>query len=180
MSSSRDSATDRVKMVTMSARESRPHRWYARLLPIVLATLGVFNLSTCVALEPRYQPIRVHDDSSMTHLVHVEQTATDRRYRFYYELGDVAAGQTLQALETPIVAWMTRGLSEVELVVADYDPTLPPQAVPEGEPLGVMENEHGVFPYWILPGEGSRWMGHYQDGIVIVPESVADVPRVEQ
>jgi hypothetical protein len=163
----------------MSVRGSRLRRLYVRSLPLVLASVAVINLSISTWIQPRGAPIRLHDEGSLTHLVHFEQRTTHRRYGFYMELGDVAAGQVLRVPEgAPIEVWMTSGLSGVELQVSEYDPSaLPPEAIPHGEPLGVLSTRrNGDFPYWILPGDGPWWMGYHQDGIVIVPHSVAQPP----
>jgi len=162
----------------MPASDSVFRRLYVRALPIVLAVVASVNLMISTWLETQGTPIRLHDDGSLTHLVHLEQRTTDRRYGFYLELGDVAAGEYLRGPEgSPIVAWMTRGLSSVEFQVTDYDASaLPPEAVPRDEPIGVMATPDGEFPYWILPGDGPRWMAYHKDGIVIVPDSVAPMP----
>ena len=167
-------------MAPMTARHKGFRRLYVRSLPFVLAAGVSVNLILTTALREGHMPIRLHNEGSLTHLVRVEQRATDWRYGFYLELGDVAAGQLLRVPEGshPIVAWMTRGLSQVELQVSDYDPSaLPPEAVPQGPPLGELETQSdALIPYWILAGHGPRWMGYHQDGIVIVPESIARLP----
>lgn len=180
ISTTRLYAAAAARMAPMTARDRGLRRLYVRSLPFILAAVVSVNLILTTALREGQLPIRLHNEGSLTHLVRVEQRATDWRYGFYLELGDVAAGQPLRVPEGshPIVAWMTRGLSHVELQVSDYDPSaLPPEAVPQGPPIGELETPDDVLiPYWILPGAGPRWMGYHQNGIVIVPDSVALTP----
>jgi hypothetical protein len=138
------------------------------------------NLGILVVIAPRNtRPVVPHAEGSLTHLVHVEQRTVDRRYGFYMELGDVAAGGVLVVpAENVVRADWARSFSEVTLLVQDYDPmAIPEGARPSGEPIGLLETGDGDIPYWIIPGSGTRWwMGATSEGIVLIPGSVAPPP----
>lgn len=156
-------------------------RLYVRWLPLALALVAIVNIGINEFLPASGQALRLHEDGSLTHLVHTEQLTVDRRFGFYLELGEVAAGGTLVVSpEAPVDARLVRGLADVMILEVDYDPhDLPPSVIPSGDPIGPFSTVDGDVPYWIIPGkqtEGVFWLGRTPEGIVVVPVSVAPLP----
>lgn len=154
---------------------------YIRWLPLALGLTVAANLVITQFLPRPARSIRPHAEESLTYLVHIEQSSVDRRYGLYLELGDAADGDVLVVpLDSPIVPDIAEGLSGVTVVERDYDASgLPAEAEPIGPPIGAFATENGDLPYWILPdAEADRWwVAETNEGIVVVPESVAPVPQ---
>lgn len=160
---------------------NRLRRQYRYWLPLVLAVTAVANFTVHVFLPGSAQPIRPHSQGSLTHLVHTEQRTVDLRYGFYEELADISTGETLVVPErSALDADLLEGLSGVTVVVGDYDPSTMSDVdlVGDAEPLGLLRVDGEDVAYWILPGSGDHrwWETHTNDGIVILPESVAPIP----
>lgn len=155
-------------------------RLYLSWLPLALGLVAAGNLILSAFLPRSAQPVRLHDDGSLTHLVHSEQRSVDRRYGIYLELGDAMAGQVLYVPEDSMLeADIAQGLSDVTIIERAYDPTnVPLDVVPEGEPLGLFQTNAGELPYWIVPdgGDARWWLARSSEGILIISESVAPVP----
>jgi hypothetical protein len=154
-------------------------RFYSWFLPTVLISVTVANVAVTTTIQSvANQPIRTHSDPSLTYLSHVEQGTVDRRYSFFMELGDVAAGDTLMVHENSgIELHSAESLSRVIVRQADYDPAAVFAAAGDlGEPLGVLEVGDTDLPYWIIPGEGHRWwLGRTERGIVVL--QIEDLPN---
>lgn len=154
---------------------------YRRWLPVALAVTAAANLVAHVFVPLTAQPLRLHDEGSLTYLVHTEQRVVDLRYGFYEELADVMAGQTLLVPEgSPVDMDLASGLSGVTVVIGDFDPAAPSVAelIDNEEPIGLLQVGEGEVPYWILAGADDQlwWLALAGGGIVVVPESVEPVP----
>lgn len=163
-------------MVTRTLR-----RLYRRWLHIAFIGLVAANLIVDgLLMPPSARSIRLHDSGSLTHLVHTEQSFLDRHYGIYLELGDAMAGGTLVVPGKGLIdPHSARGLADVTVVERDYDPMeIVSDVVPDGPPLGVVEVGDAVVSYWILPAEGDPrwWIARNPEGLVLVPESRAQLP----
>ncbi len=159
-------------------RRARLRSLYVRWLPLALGATAVVNIALSAFLGPSALPIRPHDDGSLTELVHTEQPSLDRRFGFYLELDDATDPGTLfVSEENTVIAELADGFAELEVVVADFDPTLPPGIEPP-EPLGVLETDDGDIPYSIIRGDGNVWwIADAGNAIVVVPATVVPVPE---
>lgn len=154
---------------------------YVRWLPLALGLTAAANLAVTPFVPGSAQPVRFHDESSLTHLAHTEQRTVDRRYGFYMKLGDVASGDILMIPRDSLLEVKSaKSLSRVVVTRTDYDPTtIKARADELGEPIGVVETDAGDLPYWIVPGQGDRWwVGVNDDGILVIEESeLREPPR---
>jgi hypothetical protein len=124
-------------------------------------------------------PIRGNEDSSLTHLVHNAQPSVGRRFSFYLELDDATdGGELVVPVDSFVDPELVEGFAEMEVVERGYDPvgSLPEDLV-EGQPLGEVETEEADLLYWVLDGDADLWwLAYTEEGIVVVPESVAPAP----
>lgn len=160
-------------------RRDRLRAVYVRWLPLALGATAAVNIALSVFMSPSAQPIRLHDDPSLTDLVHIEQPSLDRRYGFYLELDDATDPGTLFVSgEDMVIVELVDGFAGLEVVVADFDPTLPAD-VDIPDQLGVLETEDGEIPYSIIGGDGDVWwLAETGEGIVVVPAGVVPVPEL--
>ncbi len=154
--------------------------FYARWLAPALVATTLVNLALTFFLPPSAQPLRLHTDGSLTHLVHAEQPSVDRRFAFYLELDDATDGGVLIVPSDSFVdRALVRGFAGLEVEERDYDPTSVPGSVAVPPSLGVVETDDGDLAYTIVAGnDDTWWLAITEDGIVVVPESVATVPEV--
>jgi hypothetical protein len=160
---------------------TKTRRLYILGLPVVLGLAGLINLGFSVGAPLLGSPIRQHAEGSLTHLVHTEERPVDMRYGFYLELGDVADGGTLVVPPlSPVQADLARAISNVTVIVKDYEPTpMSPGAFPNEDPLGHLSVDDQDLPYWIYPSEGEDqwWLARFRDGLIVIPEAMEQVPR---
>lgn len=158
-------------------------RFYRRWLPAALVVTALANLVANEFLPDSAQSFRLHQSGSLTHLVHTEQATVDRRYGIYMEMGDAMAGGVLFVPSASEVdPDLAKAFSDVRLKEREYDSRdVPADLLPEGEPLGVFQAGDDRLPYWILTdgGDTTWWLGRSPRGLVIIPESVAPVPKAE-
>ncbi len=153
---------------------------YRRWLPAALAVTALANVAATPFLPSSAKPFRPHSSGSLTHLVHTEQRTVDLRYGIYMELGDVLAGETLYVPEeSPLSADLAAGLANVTIEELDYDRADLSDVPPRGQPRGSFQSGDERIDYWIVPNgtDAAWWLGQNSEGIVIVSESVAPVPR---
>jgi hypothetical protein len=146
-------------------------RFYSWFLPTVLISISLANLAVTPFISYEAQPIRGHSDPSLTYLARVEQLTVSRRYLFFMELGDVAAGDVLMLhRNSGIEVKSAENLAGVTVERADYDPADVFAAAGDlGEPSGVLEVGDNDLPFWIIRGEGDRWwLGRTSRGIVVL------------
>jgi hypothetical protein len=119
---------------------------------VVLGLVAALNFGIGLFVPASGRGIWAKADGSLTHLVHTDQDTVDRRYGFYMELGDAAAGSTLFVpTGSPVDADVAAGLSGVVVVEEQYDATRIPSA-----------------GYW--------WLGRGSGGLLVIPESTAPRP----
>ncbi len=143
-----------------------------------MLTAALANLVLTFFLPPGALPIYPYADGSLTDLVQAGPPSVDKRFGFYLELDDATETGTLFVpTDLTLVQELVDGFSGLEVVVSDFDPTLP--AGIEVPPLlGVLETDEGDFSYSIIDGgENSWWLAVIGDSIVVVPDTVAPVPR---
>jgi hypothetical protein len=154
--------------------------FYSTWLPPTLILAAVLNIGLTVGWLPHEAwPIRLHENGSLTHLVHTDQPSVDLRYGFYLELADATEGGTLVVpTDSFVVPELAEGFADLAVVEADYDPATPlPDGFDKGEPRGEVAVGEGEIPYWIVGGEGDVWwLVHSDGGVVVVPASVVAVP----
>ena len=157
----------------------RLRQLYVTWLPLAFALAAMANLVLTFYLPRPALPIRGSADSSLTHLVHHAQESVDRRFAFYFELDDATdGGQLVVPVDFAVARELVDGFAEMEVVERDYDPmgSLPEDVI-VGPPLGEFETPDANLPYWILEGDSNVWwLAATDEGIVIVPETVAPVP----
>lgn len=165
---------------TPRSKRDRLRLFYIRWLPIALGLTALSNLAAMFFLPQSAQPIRLHESGSLTHLVHTEQPSVDRRFAFYLELDDATDGGVLVVpVGSFVIPELAEGFADFEVVERQYDPTAASGAITEPPSLGTVETDDGDLPYSIIPGEANTWwLARTDDGIVIVPASVAPVPGV--
>jgi hypothetical protein len=148
-------------------------------LPIAFTLAATANLVLTYYLPRPALPIRGSADSSLTHLVHHAQPSVDRRFAFYLELDDATdGGELVVPVDSGVVPELVDGFAEMEVVERDYDPvgSLPEDLI-DGPPLGEFETEEADLLYWIIEGDSDLWwLAATDEGIVIVPETVAPAP----
>lgn len=160
----------------MSDRLRRIYSWF---LPTVLISVSVANLAVTPFISSESQPIRTHSDPSLTYLARVEQSTVNRRYSFYMELGDMAAGDILMLHDdSGIEVRSAESLAGMVVEQMNYDPAEVAVAAGElGEPLGVLSVGDTDLPFWIIPGEGERWwLGKTTEGIVVLQREDLPAP----
>jgi hypothetical protein len=153
---------------------------YSRWLPLALAIATLANIVLTFFLPPSALPIRLHNDGSLTHLVHTEQPSVNRRFGFYLELDDATDGGVLVVpVDSFVDPDLAEGLAGFEVIECDFDPSPIAEKIAGQAPLGEVETENGNLPYFIIPGQGDLWWVALTDGgVVVVPESVAPPPCV--
>jgi hypothetical protein len=156
-------------------RRDRLRSLYSKLLPSAFLAASSVNVALSFLLPPSAQPLRLHADSSLTHLVHVEQPSVDRRFAFYLELDDATDGGVLIVPVGSFVdSDLAEGLADFEVVERDYDPTLIPGDIDRPPSLGTVDTEDGDLPYSIVAGDDDVWwVAIVGDWIMVMPESVA-------
>lgn len=155
---------------------------YRRWLPLALIVAAAANLVVNERMSTLSQPLLLRDSSSLTHLVHSEQSFLDGRYGMYMELADVMAGATLYVpVDSPVSPHLARGLSDVSVVERDYDAeVLHGDLVSEAQPpIGEFRAGERDLPFWILSDDDDSrwWLAHTSEGLVIAPASVSPVPE---
>jgi hypothetical protein len=145
-----------------------------------LVATALVNLALTFFLPLSSQPLRLHAEGSLTHLVHTEQPSVNRRFAFYLELDDATDGGVLIVpLGSFVDPDLARGFAELEVEERDYDPTLALGSTAVPPSLGEVETDDGDLAYTIIPGDDDTWwLALTRDGIVVVPESVAPIPEV--
>jgi len=153
---------------------------YARWLPLALSLAALANLVLVFYLPPSALPLLLHNEGSLTHLVHTEQPSVNRRFGFYLELDDATdGGELVVPIDSFVNPDLAEGFADFEVVERDYDPSLLPDAIAVLAPLGTVETDDGDLPYSIIRGDDDLWwLALTDDGVVVVPESVAPVPGV--
>ena len=148
-------------------------------LPIAFTLAATANLVLTFYLPRPALPIRGSADSSLTYLVHHAQPSVDRRFAFYFELDDATdGGELVVPVGNVVDPELVDGFAEMAVVERDYDPI---GSLPEGlinrPPLGEFETEEADLLYWIIEGDSDLWwLAATDEGIVIVPETVAPAP----
>lgn len=154
-------------------------RLYVKWLPIALGLTAAANLILTPFLPRGSQPILIHDEASLTYLAHNSQPSVDRRFSFYLELDDATdGGELVVPVDSFVSPELVEGFADMEVVERDYDPvgSLPEDLV-EGQPQGEVETDDANSLYWILDGDSDRWwLAFTNDGVVVVPETVAPAP----
>jgi len=161
-------------------RRDRLRSLYIKLLPLAFVAAASVNVALSFLLPQSAQPLRLHADSSLTYLVHVEQPTVDRRFAFYLELDDATDGGVLIVpIGSFVDSDLAEGFADFEVVERDYDPTLVPGDVERPPSLGTVETEDGDLPYSIVAGDDDVWwLAIVGDRILVIPESVAMAPGV--
>jgi hypothetical protein len=152
---------------------------YGTWLPIAFVVAALANLVLTFYLPRPALPIRGNADSSLTYLVHHAQPSVDRRFAFYLELDDATdGGELVVPVDSGVAPELVDGFAEMEVVERDYDPVgLLPDDLVVGPPLGELETEEADLLYWIVEGDSDLWwLAATDEGIVIVPETVAPAP----
>ncbi|MGH8915684.1 MAG: hypothetical protein ACRDZM_14360 [Acidimicrobiia bacterium] len=157
----------------------RARRLYAKWLPLAFFMAAAANLVLTLFLPPSAWPIRPHEDGSLTFLVHDEQPSVNRRYGFYMELDDATAGGVLVVPSDSFVQpELAEGFADFEVVEDDFDPSLLPEELNDQPQLGIVETDDGDLPFFIVPGDGDLWwLAVTDEGVFVVPDSVAAVPE---
>jgi hypothetical protein len=148
-------------------------------LPIAFTLAATANLVLTFYLPRPALPIRGNADSSLTYLVHHAQPSVDRRFAFYLELDDATdGGELVVPVDSGVVPELVDGFAEMEVVERDYDPVgLLPDDLVVGPPLGELETEEADLLYWIVEGDSDLWwLAATDEGIVVVPETIAPAP----
>jgi hypothetical protein len=153
---------------------------YSRWLPLALAIATLANIVLTFFLPGSALPIRLHDDGSLTHLVHTEQPSVNRRFSFYLELDDATDGGVLVVpFDSFVDPDLADGFAAFEVIECDGDAGRIAGEITGQDPLGEVETETGNLPYFIIPGQSDLWWVAITDGsVVVVPESVAPPPCV--
>jgi len=161
-------------------KRERLRSLYVILLPLAFVVAALANLVLSSFLPLSALPLRPHADGSLTHLVHTEQPSVDRRFGFYLELDDATdGGELVVPVDSFVDPDLAEGFADFDVVERDYDPSLLPDGLAGGIPLGTVETEHGDLPYSIIPGDDDVWwLAVTDEGIVVVPESFAPPPGV--
>lgn len=153
---------------------------YGRWLPLAFAIATVANIVLTFFLPGPSLPIRLHDDGSLTHLAHTEQPSVNRRFAFYLELDDATDGGVLVvAVDSFVDPDLAGGFADFDVIECEFDPGPIAEEIAGQDPLGDVETENGNLPYFIIAGQGDLWWVAITDeGVVVVPESVAPPPCV--
>lgn len=153
---------------------------YSRWLTLAIAIATLANVVLTFFLPRASLPIRLHNDGSLTHLVHTEQPSVNRRFGFYLELDDATDGGVLVVpIDSFVDPSLAEGFAAFEVIECDFDPGAIAEDVAGQAPLGEVETENGNLPYFIIPGQGDLWwVALTNRGVVVVPESVAPPPCV--
>ncbi len=159
-------------------KRERLRSLYTRWLPLAFVIATLANLVLSFFLPGSALPIRLHDDGSLTHLVHTEQPSVSRRFAFYLELDDATDGGVLVVpVDSFVDPDLAGGFAAFEVIECDFDPGSITEEIAGQAPLGEVETENGNLPYVIIPGQGDVWWVAITDGgVVVVPESVAPSP----
>ena len=160
-------------------RRSRRSAVFAVWMPRIMIATALINLALTPLLPSMGLPIRPHPDPSLTALVHDEGISLARRFSFYLELHDRAAGDDLLVPTGSFISEeLVEGLAAMTFIERDYDPgEVPPAALPIGPPLGLLETPEGDLPYFILEGQAATWwVGIEQGRVIVIPEDLAPPP----
>jgi hypothetical protein len=160
-------------------KRDRARRLYARWLPLAFALAAAADLVLTFFLPRSAQPIRPHQDGSLTYLVHEEQPSVNRRYGFYMELDDATDGGVLVVPADSFVdPDLAEGFARFEVVEGDFGPIMLPEEISGQPQLGTVETDEGDLPFFIVPGDGDLWwLAVTDEGVFVVPDSVAPVPE---
>lgn len=136
------------------------------------------NIVLTFFLPPSARPFVLSDDGSLTEMVQAGQPSVRERFGFYLELDDATeAGTLFVPTDFVLVEELIDGYSGLEVVVSDFDPSLP-TGIDVPPPLGVLETEQGDFSYALIDGgDDVWWLAVTDDSIVVVPDTAAPVPE---